>query len=466
MPAFTTHYVSLSKEEKQKQVIHKLWSNTRIKIGDPPMTSNGNQAGMSKGSKELNESTLSSSVDNSFLKRGEQHNGDENNINKLPAGVKIVTWGLHEHPLEEVPTRMLSPFICTNCRQLLYDCAHQCKTCNKSDNTKRKVTETAAAGNGLSAASCLITHSISSSSCSSISTSSASSSSQASKVYFCEACYQAEVKVSMEGWQQVAAAAAAADGHKEGRSGDKRPGRLRIGRTQANLWGGQAGEQLWWQAAQNDPDGLSPLARACIDGSTSLLKEIFRCEFMISLNLDDCIARGKYKGKTPLMLAAEAGHAGVVQLLMTRVNRKATDEKGMTALMLASYNGHVEVVNELLYFGDVALEHVALCGYTALLFAANRGHHLLCRRLLLAGANPHAHTTRRRNALHVAAFNGHYQTVQVLIEIKDMDLTAIDDEGYNAYDAALSNNFCAVANVIKRKMIATNQPFLHKLRAL
>ncbi|MDZ7879594.1 MAG: ankyrin repeat domain-containing protein [Saprospiraceae bacterium] len=50
----------------------------------------------------------------------------------------------------------------------------------------------------------------------------------------------------------------------------------------------------------------------------------------------------------------------------------------MTALMHAAYNGHVEVVDELL-FNQATVDRVAFCGYTAMLFAANRGHHDVVR---------------------------------------------------------------------------------------
>ena len=51
---------------------------------------------------------------------------------------------------------------------------------------------------------------------------------------------------------------------------------------------------------------------------------------------------------TPLMWAAFTGHTNIVQMLiLAGANAQARDNQGMTALMIASEAGHQEVVNIL-----------------------------------------------------------------------------------------------------------------------
>ena len=56
-------------------------------------------------------------------------------------------------------------------------------------------------------------------------------------------------------------------------------------------------------------------------------------------------------GRSPLMIAAERGHAGIVAAMLASelgVDVNATNAEGVTALMLAAQSGNVDAVRTLL----------------------------------------------------------------------------------------------------------------------
>jgi hypothetical protein len=94
----------------------------------------------------------------------------------------------------------------------------------------------------------------------------------------------------------------------------------------------------------------------------------------------DVNAKGP-QGKTPLMIASEAGNVEILKLLLTRNPAlNAKDEKGFTALMLAAKSGHLEIVRLLVAAGaDQNLKTNA--GFTAMEVAAAYDHHEVARLL-------------------------------------------------------------------------------------
>ena len=82
-----------------------------------------------------------------------------------------------------------------------------------------------------------------------------------------------------------------------------------------------------------------------------------------------------YPGRTPLSLAAENGHEGIVKLLLGHkdVNPDSSDESGLTPLAWAAINGHEKIVKLLLERGDVNPTSSSESGETALAMAARNG---------------------------------------------------------------------------------------------
>ncbi|EOA13236.1 hypothetical protein CARUB_v10026263mg [Capsella rubella] len=148
---------------------------------------------------------------------------------------------------------------------------------------------------------------------------------------------------------------------------------------------------------------------------------------------------------SPLHYSAAQGHHEIVSLLVeSGVDINLRNYRGQTALMQACQHGHWEVVLILILFGANIHRSDYLNGGTALHLAALNGHPR-CIRILLsefipsvpncwsllkknkcstAGFDPSVlHEVINRAAdggitpLHVAALNGHIETVQLLLDL-------------------------------------------------
>ncbi|XVF88062.1 hypothetical protein PTKIN_Ptkin19aG0019000 [Pterospermum kingtungense] len=151
---------------------------------------------------------------------------------------------------------------------------------------------------------------------------------------------------------------------------------------------------------------------------------------------------------SPLHYSSAQGHHEIVSLLLeSGVDINLRNYRGQTALMQACQYGHWEVVQTLILFGANIHRADYLNGGTALHLAALNGHSR-CIRLLLADyipSNPDCWTILRKKsknkestsefdesalhevinraadggvtALHMAALNGHVESVQLLLDL-------------------------------------------------
>ena len=117
--------------------------------------------------------------------------------------------------------------------------------------------------------------------------------------------------------------------------------------------------------------GTTPLFMASQNGHTGVVK-------LLLANKADVNAALKTDGRTPLFMASQNGHTWVVKLLLANkadvnVARKTDD---VTSLFAASYNGHTEIVKLLLAAGANVHAKVSMAGkdYTALSIAKQGGH--------------------------------------------------------------------------------------------
>ncbi|CAK7337247.1 unnamed protein product [Dovyalis caffra] len=176
-------------------------------------------------------------------------------------------------------------------------------------------------------------------------------------------------------------------------------------------------------------------------------------EAKMLLDCNPCLAKYSTFGglNSPLHFAAAKGHNEIVGLLLENgADVNSRNYCGQTALMQACRYGHWEVVQTLLLFRCNVIRADYLSGRTALHFAAVNGH-ARCIRLVVADFVPSAHfdamhaqiegdtgdgsNVKNRfdqsalsrfvnkaadggiTALHMAALNGYFDCVQLLLDI-------------------------------------------------
>ena len=137
-------------------------------------------------------------------------------------------------------------------------------------------------------------------------------------------------------------------------------------------------------------------------------------------------------GQTPLSLAAEHGHDGVVGLLLGRedVGSDRPDNYGQTPLLLAAGNGHDRVAKLLLEREDVSPDRPDDDGQTPLSLAARNGHDAVVGLLLgREDVSPDRPDNGGQTPLSWAARNGRDGVVKLLLEREDVSLDRSDNRG-------------------------------------
>ena len=114
-------------------------------------------------------------------------------------------------------------------------------------------------------------------------------------------------------------------------------------------------------------DGDPPLLRAAEMGDLAELDRLLASQPLVD-SRDQC-------QWTPLMKAALNGHAdAVTRLLEHGADPQAADKGGYTALLLAASNNHAGIVEQLLAVGAQIDVQEVTQGWSALIWAAKRGH--------------------------------------------------------------------------------------------
>jgi ankyrin repeat protein len=127
-------------------------------------------------------------------------------------------------------------------------------------------------------------------------------------------------------------------------------------------------------------DGMTALHWAALNGDLALVGILEHA----GANLK---AATRIDKATPLLLAAENGHAAVVRaLLEVGADAKATDANGTTALMLAAAAGQADAIRFLLHHGAAVNARERVMERTALMFAAGKNRIQAIEALMAAGA--------------------------------------------------------------------------------
>lgn len=151
--------------------------------------------------------------------------------------------------------------------------------------------------------------------------------------------------------------------------------------------------------------------------------------------------------QTPLHLAAEEGHADVVELLLSQgADVEVRDYYLSCEELWAEFVedtpelfGHFSQARELLssfYYQN---------GCTPLHLAAEAGHTDVAKLLLSHGADVNAEDIWYQTPLHLAAANGHTHMTELLI-VQDADVNKRDEQGETPLDRAVSD---ATAEIIR-----------------
>jgi ankyrin repeat protein/uncharacterized protein YjbI with pentapeptide repeats len=181
-------------------------------------------------------------------------------------------------------------------------------------------------------------------------------------------------------------------------------------------------ESMFSSAAQQ-PDILAPIAdpfRKPPNKSAEDLKEAVRCNDVSAvralLNAGASVRSANWYDTPVLVIAAELGHADIVQAL---IESGANVNTGYDRLPLntAAAHGHLEVVQILLDAGAF-LHDAEESGHTALMTAAQRGHLPVVQALVARGAKINAVSRGGDTAFKLASKNGHQSVCDFFADCK------------------------------------------------
>ena len=163
----------------------------------------------------------------------------------------------------------------------------------------------------------------------------------------------------------------------------------------------------------------TPLITAAQNGHAAAVK--------VLLKADANVNHQGFLNKTPLLWASERGYTEIVELLISNgADPNLNDVEGLTPLMVAARSGNEPIVRLLLRSeadpnklevpdvpgnGGKAFGNT---GMTALIYAARGGHDEIVKELIDAGSNVNAMSRRGVTAMREASSNGHQDIVQLL----------------------------------------------------
>ena len=164
-------------------------------------------------------------------------------------------------------------------------------------------------------------------------------------------------------------------------------------------------------------DRYTPLIAAAELGHADTVKQLLRCgaKNVLLQSGADVKAEG-FLGETALYKAAQNGHSEIVDcLLQSGADSNARDFLGDTALHKASENGQGDIVDLLLRSGaDINAQD--RCAGTALHKASENGQGNIIDYLLRSGADINAQDVNGKTALHRAAVSGNSKIVNRLLQ--------------------------------------------------
>ena len=149
---------------------------------------------------------------------------------------------------------------------------------------------------------------------------------------------------------------------------------------------------------------------------------------LLPLVSPDIIVIQSHSGYTPLHIASQEGHIGVVeQLLKAKADPNIPSINRETPIYVASYNGHSQIVQRFLQ-EQVDPNIADDVGITPLYIASQEGKLDIVEQLLQAKADPNIPANNGETPLCAASYSGHLLIVQRLLQ-EQVDPNIADDEG-------------------------------------
>ena len=235
---------------------------------------------------------------------------------------------------------------------------------------------------------------------------------------------------------------------------------LDTGRVDPDSEGDWYAIPLWWTSeyGRNGTDKINevsgdtrlrrtPLSLAAEAGHNKVVK------LLLDSGKVDVDLKNTASGQTPLSWAARSGHEGVVRLLLEndKVDPDSKDRLGRTPLWLAARSGYLQVVKQLLNTSKVDPDWRDKFGGTPLLWAARNGHDMVVKVLLDTGkVNADLKdTVSGQTPLSWAARSGHEVVVKLLLDSGKADPDSKDEHGLTPLLWALEEGHQAVVKRLR-----------------
>lgn len=160
---------------------------------------------------------------------------------------------------------------------------------------------------------------------------------------------------------------------------------------------------------------------------------------------------GTHDGTTPLLFAAQEGHAEAVALLCeARADPFRMRKDGATPLSVAAHGGHVDVASILLDLGaEPDCSGNTTQDVTPLLLASREGHLEMVRALLAWRADPERPMSNGVTPLCISAHAGHLEVVRCLCEDGGASRDRAMPDGTTALLLALRGNHLNVVRYLR-----------------
>lgn len=185
-------------------------------------------------------------------------------------------------------------------------------------------------------------------------------------------------------------------------------------------------EQPGLDLKHRDKSGLSPFAAAMTFRNNKAAQKILQLEPQAAEQHDS-------RGRNFLHTAIIKGDLESVLFLLSisvNVHSRTQDQHSLTPLLLAVQKGHAMMVRNLLLAG-ASVHDTTPSKQTALQLAAEADLAEVCSILLAEGVDYAAVDSRGNGALHLAVKEGHLDVVRVLLTESQIDAEAVNAKGRN-----------------------------------